>query len=69
MKNITLIDCRLVDTDLAFEYCSKINAEIVSDVVSIKNPISGKIVCGKIGELIFDDPTIDPNKTEIIHAE
>ena len=69
MKNITLIDCRVIDTDLSFEYCEKIDAEIVSDVDSIKNPISGRIVCGKIGELIFDDPNIDPSKTEIVHAE
>lgn len=69
MKNITLIDCRVIDTDLAFEYCEKINAEILSDIVSIKNPISGRIVVGNIGELIYDDPAIDPNKTEIVHAE
>ena len=69
MKNITLIDCRLVNTDLAFEYCSKIDADIVSDVDAIKNPISGRIRCGKIGELIFDDPAIDPSKTEITYVE
>lgn len=69
MKNITLINCKLIDTDLAFEYCEDIDAEINSDIVSIKNPISGRIVCHKVEELIFDDPNIDPSKTEIAHAE
>lgn len=67
MKNVTLVDCRLVDTDLAFEYCENIDAEILTSVDSIKNPISGKIHCQGVGELIFDDPEIDPKNTWISH--
>ncbi|MBR1846210.1 MAG: DUF3737 family protein [Bacilli bacterium] len=67
MKGIKLVDCRVVDTDLSFEYCSDIDAEILTDVVSIKNPISGRIVCKKVDDIIFDDPAIDPNGTEINH--
>lgn len=67
MKNIRLVDCRIVDSDLTFEYCEDIDADIVTSVDSIKNPISGKIVCKGVGKLIFDDPGIDPSKTEIIH--
>ena len=67
MKNVKLVDCRLVDTDLAFEYCSDIDAEILTDVTSIKNPISGKITCKNVGDIIFDDPEIDPKGTTIIH--
>ncbi len=69
MKNVKLIDCKLVDTDLAFEYCENIDATIYSSIDSVKNPISGRIECGPIGELIFDDPKIDPSKTEIIQHE
>ena len=69
MKNVKLVDCRLVDTDLAFEYCENIDAEIVSPIASIKNPISGRIECGAVGELIFDDDSIDHSKTEIIIHE
>lgn len=67
MKNVKLVDCRLVDTDLAFEYCSDIDAEIITDIGSIKNPISGTIRCKGVGDIIFDDPEVDPKRTQIIH--
>ena len=66
MKNVKLVRCKLLDTDLSFEYCEDIDAEILSEVESIKNPISGKIKVAGVKELIFDDPNIDRNKTEII---
>lgn len=66
MKNIKLINCELIDTDLAFEYCEDIDAEVHSEITSIKNPISGKIVCDGYGELILDDDAVDHSKTEII---
>ena len=68
MKNIKLVNCRVVDTDLAFEYCENIDADIVTKVDSVKNPISGRIRCAGVDELIFDDPAIDRNATEIIHG-
>ena len=66
MKNVKLIRCKLIDTDLSFEYCENIDAEILSEVDSIKNPISGRIKALGVKELIYDDPNIDRNKTEII---
>ena len=69
MKNVRLIDCRIVDTDLSFEYCENIDAQIVTKVDSIKNPISGRIEVAGVGEIIFDDPAIDPSRTEIIIHE
>ncbi len=66
MKNIKLINCKVIDTDLAFEYCEDIDADIKSSFASIKNPINGRIVVDKVDEVIFDDPKIDKNKTEII---
>ena len=65
MKNIKLVNCKLIETDLAFEYCKNISALVLSSIDSIKNPISGKIYCKSYGELIFDDPTIKKEKTEI----
>ena len=38
MDNVTLRDCRLTKTDLCFEYCT-VDAEICSEVDSVKNPI------------------------------
>jgi hypothetical protein len=64
MDKVELVNCTLVNTDLAFEL-SDVNAEIISDVVSVKNPKSGKITAKSIGEIILDKEMIDPDKTEI----
>lgn len=69
MKNVTLKNCRLLNTDLAFEYVSDIDAEITTKVVSIKNPISGRIKAAGVEELIFDDPAIDKDATELVFTD
>lgn len=69
MKNVKLIDCELIDTDLCFEYCKDIDATINSSITSVKNPISGIIKAKSIDELILDSSLIDPNKTKIITNE
>ena len=65
MKNLVMKNCKLVNTDLAFEY-STVDAEICSDIVSVVNPTSGRIVADGIGEITLDERFIDPTKTEII---
>ena len=57
-KNLKLINCTMEDTDLSFEY-SDVEADIVGDVISIKNPKSGKIVVDTVGEIIWDDPVME----------
>lgn len=64
MDGVTLENCKLLNTDLAFEL-SVVDAEITSSVVSVKNPISGKIRAKSIGEIILDADIVDPAKTEI----
>ena len=54
-KGLKLINCRMIDCDLAFEK-SDVEADIVSSVVSIKNPRSGRITAESVGEIIMDDP-------------
>ena len=54
-KGLKLINCRMVDCDLAFEK-SDVEADIVSDVLSIKNPRSGRVSVESVGEIIMDDP-------------
>ncbi len=66
MKNVTLIDCEVVHSDLTFEYCSNINAKILTEVDSIKNPISGKIQAKGFGKIILDDDSLDHSLTEIV---
>lgn len=51
-EGLTLVDCQMEDTDLSFEY-SDVQAEIKGNIVSVKNPRSGKIVADSIGELIY----------------
>jgi len=54
-ENLVLEDCTMGDdANLAFEY-STMQATIKGDVVSIKNPTSGRIyVDGRVGEIIID---------------
>ncbi len=66
MKNIKLIGCEVVNSDLTFEYCSNIDAEITTDLDSVKNPLSGKIKARSIGSIILDDDEVDHSLTEII---
>ena len=54
-KGLKLIGCRMERCDLAFEK-SEVEADIVSEVESIKNPLSGNIVVYDVKELIMDDP-------------
>lgn len=67
MDNVVLKNCKLINTTLAFEY-SKVNAEILTEIDSVKNPTSGRILSKGIKELIFDDPNINPNQTEILQS-
>ena len=64
MDGVTLENCKLINTDLAFEL-SVVDADITTSVVSVKNPISGKISAKSIGEIILDSNIVDPAKTEI----
>ncbi len=49
--NLTLINCTMEDTDLSFEY-SDVKADIIGNILSVKNPRSGKIIADSVGEII-----------------
>jgi len=67
VDGLTLEDCTFGDdANLLFEY-STVNATIKGDVVSIKNPTSGKIkVEGKVGEVLFDQNQKQPADAVVI---
>ena len=44
----------MIDADLAFEK-SDVDAEIIGDIISIKNPTSGIIRVANVEEIIMDD--------------
>ena len=69
IDGLKMINCKLINTDLCFELCKDIDAKIISDIVSVKNPINGIIEAKSIGEIILDDEMIDKTKTKIITKE
>ena len=52
-KGLVLEDCEMVDTDLAFEN-SEVHATVRGEILSIKNPLHGRIEADRIGETILD---------------
>lgn len=52
-ENLILEDCTMEDCDLAFENCT-VQADIRGHIVSVKNPIHGRITADSIGEIIMD---------------
>ena len=65
VKNLVMQNCKVADTDLAFEY-SSVNATLTGKVDSVKNPTSGRIEAEEIGELILEKDKVDLSATEII---
>ena len=66
VDGLTLENCTLVNTDLAFEYSTGISAEIKGRIDSVKNPCGGKIRADEIGTLILNPKRCDLSATEII---
>ena len=66
VENLKLENCNLADTNLAFEYCSNIDATIVGGVKSILNPASGVIRADFIGTLTIQNDKVNSDDTEII---
>lgn len=64
IENLRLINCKLLNTNLAFEF-STVDAEVVSMIDSIKNPISGVIRAKAINDIIFDEDLVDKSKTKL----
>ena len=68
IDGLEMINCRVINTPLAFEY-SSVNADVITKIDSVKNPLSGKIRAKAIGELIMDSRFVDTSLTEIITEE
>ena len=69
IDNLVMKNCKLVNTNLAFEYCSAVDAKIDGKVDSVFNPISGVIEADEIEELIVEKDLVDPSKTRIVSAK
>ena len=66
IDNLTMKNCKLINTTLAFEYAKNIDAEITNKVDSVFNPESGTITAEEIEELIVEKDMVDPAKTKIV---
>ncbi|MCR5454784.1 MAG: DUF3737 family protein [Bacteroidales bacterium] len=63
--NLVLENCRFRDdADLAFEY-SEVNASIIGNIKSVKNPRTGSIHADSIGEIIIDENIKQPADCKI----
>lgn len=64
IKDLKLIDCRLPETTLAFEY-STVDADVSGGIKSVLDPAGGVIKADSIGTLTVRERYIDPEKTRI----
>lgn len=65
IENLKMVDCKLINTTLAFEY-SSVEATITSKIDSVLNPSSGTITAPMIGELIIEKDKVDDTKTIVV---
>lgn len=67
-QDLVMENCIMEETDLCFEY-SSVTADIRSDILSVKNPLSGQIKARSIGEIILDEHCRDPKACRIETAQ
>ena len=65
-KNLKLINCRMTSCDLSFEK-SSVEAEIVGEIDSVKNPESGYIIADSIGEIITEEGSCEIKIKEAVY--
>lgn len=68
IDNLVMKNCRLINTNLAFEY-SQADVEIIGQVDSVFNPKGGIIRADRIGELIMDGRKVKIDQTKITAGE
>ena len=65
VDNLVMKNCRLINTNLAFEY-SVVDADLKGSVDSVFNPKRGVIRADHIEHLVIQDGAVDPGDTRII---
>jgi len=65
IDNLTMKNCKLINTTLAFEYAKDIDAEIATKIDSVFNPVSGTISAPEIETLIVEKDMVNPDSTKI----
>ena len=68
-KGLVLEDCTFdVACDRIFEE-SDVNARILGSVTEIKNPLSGRIECGRVEHITYDEFAKNTDKCVIVETE
>ncbi len=65
IDGLKMYNCEVNNSDLILEYSKNIDADIISEVDSIKNPYSGNIIVKDVKDLILDRKYIDPAKVKV----
>ena len=65
IDNLTMKNCKLINTTLAFEYAKDIDAEITTKIDSVFNPVSGTISAPEIETLIVEKDMVNPDSTKV----
>lgn len=63
--NLRLIDCEMIDADFSFEY-SDVDATVRGNILSVKNPLRGRIVADNYGEILLTADSKYPCECEIV---
>lgn len=66
IENLIMKNCTLLNTTLAFEYSTGIDAQINGKINSVMNPSGGVIRADEIEELIMEKDKVNPDDTQII---
>ena len=69
IEGLVLRNCRLINTTRSFEYCTGIDADVATTIDSVVNPSEGVICAAGFGEVVQDDPAIDPSSVHLIVRE
>lgn len=57
-KGLKLINCTMEETDLSFEY-SEVDADVIGNIISVKNPKLGTITADSIDEIFMEDAVME----------
>lgn len=66
IENLVMKNCTFLNTTLAFEYSTGIDAQINGKINSVMNPSGGVIRADEIEELIMEKEKVNPDETQII---
>ncbi|MCH5398293.1 DUF3737 family protein [Limosilactobacillus fermentum] len=65
VDHLTVKNCRINDSPLLFEYGTNLDVQVIGNLTSVKNPISGTIQAPAIGTIIIDPTKVSTDNLVI----